>query len=352
MLAGSCVKVFDIDGDHDLDLFVGSRLVPGQYPLPPRSMLLMNDGNGHFSNSIKQIVPDLENGGMVCDAVATDLNKDGKPDLVVVGEWESIKVLINQGGTLKDETGKWFSSSTIGWWNCVIASDFDQDGDDDLVVGNAGQNNQFNVSLDHPATLIYKDFNKDGQVDPFFCYFINGKSYPYASRDEALGQVSFLKPRYPDYTSYANATMETIFTQDELKNAITLRADLLKTVYLENKGSQFEIHDLPVQAQFSPVYTMAAWDVDQDGDKDLVMGGNETYVRARLGKTDANKGFVFLNDGKGKFAYMPQYRSGLDLGGDIRQLLFISSKDRTDLLVGEIGKAIKKYTLRSKSITP
>ena len=231
----------------------------------------------------------------------------------------------------------------------MIANDFDKDGDTDLVVGNYGLNNQFNVSVENPATLIYKDFNSDGQVDPFFCYYINGKSYPYASRDEALGQVSFLKPRFPDYTSYANATMETIFTEAELKDVTTLRADILKTVYLENKGNKFEIIDLPIQAQFSPVYTMAAWDVDQDGDQDIVMAGNETLVRARIGKTDANKGFVFLNDGKGKFTYVPQNKSGLDLGGDIRQLLFIPAKDRTHLLVGEIGKTIRRFTLDNKT---
>jgi enediyne biosynthesis protein E4 len=350
LLAGSCVKSLDIDGDQDLDLFVGSRLVPGQYPLAPQSMFLINDGKGNFTNAIKQVTLGLENSGMVCDAIVADVNKDSRPDLIVVGEWTSIKVFINQGNTLKDETDKWFSSSTKGWWNCIVAEDFDSDGDMDFVIGNYGLNNQFNVTEDHPATLIYKDFNNDGQVDPFFCYFINGKSYPYASRDEALGQVSFLKPRFPDYTSYANATMETIFTADELKNVNTLKADLMKTVYLENTGKKFEIRDLPIQAQFAPVYTMAAWDVDDDGDKDVVMAGNETLVRARIGKSDANKGFIFLNDGKGKFAYMPQYQSGLNLGGDIRQLLFVPAKERTDLLVGEIGSKVKRYTLNGNRV--
>lgn len=351
LLAGTCVKTLDVDGDQDLDLFIGSRVVPGQYPLPPQSLFLINDGVGNFINSMEEIIPNLKNTGMVCDAIVADLNMDSKPDLVVVGEWTSIKVLINQGGLLKEETDQWFSSSTKGWWNCIIASDFDKDGDIDLVVGNYGLNNQFNVSEEHPATLTYKDFNNDGQVDPFFCYYINGKSYPYASRDEALGQVSFLKPRFSDYTSYANAKMETIFTEEELKGVTTLQADILKTVYLENKGNKFEITDLPIQAQFSPVYTMAAWDVDQDGDQDIVMAGNETLVRARIGKTDANKGFVFLNDGKGKFTYVPQNKSGLNLGGDIRQLLFIPIKDRTNLLVGEIGKTIKRVTLDNNSTT-
>jgi hypothetical protein len=344
--AGSCVSAFDVDGDQDLDLFVGSRLVPGHYPATPQSMLLINDGRGHFINEIKQRAPALENGGMVCGAHSMDLNKDGKPDLVVVGEWMPVKIMINRDGVLTDETEKWFSTSTKGWWNCVIAEDFDKDGDQDLIVGNAGLNNQYKVSPDHPATLVYKDFNNDGQMDAFFCYFINGQSFPYASRDEALGQVSFLKQRFPDYTSYANATLETIFTKDELKGATTLRADLLKTVYLENKGDRFEIGNLPIQAQFSSVYAIASYDVDRDGDLDVVMGGNESNVRVRIGKTDANRGFVFLNDGKGHFTYVPQSMSGLNLSGDVRQLLFISSKDQTRLLVGQTGKAIISYMLK------
>ncbi len=345
-LAGSCVEPIDVDGDQDLDLFVGSRLVPRQYPTTPESILLINDGRGHFTNEIRQRAPALERGGMVCDAQTVDLNKDGKPDMIVVGEWTYVKILINRNGVLADETRQWLSTSTQGWWNCVIAQDFDQDGDQDLMVGNAGVNNQFKVSQDHPATIVFKDFNGDGQVDPFFCYFINGKSFPYASRDEALGQVSFLKPRFPDYTSYANATLENIFTKDELEGATTFQADLLKTVYLENKGTHFEIGNLPIQAQFSPVYTIAPFDVDGDGDLDVVMGGNESNVRVRLGKTDANRGFVFLNDGKGRFAYVPQYMSGLNLAGDVRQLLFISSKDQTQLLVGETGKSIQSYILK------
>ncbi len=349
LLAGSCVKAIDVDGDQDLDLFIGTRIIPGQYPLPPKSLFLINDGRGNYSNSTDLVMPGMKNTGMVSDAIVADINNDSKQDLIVVGEWTSIKIFVNQGGVLVDETDKWFSSSTMGWWNCIIAEDFDKDGDTDLVVGNYGQNNQFNVSNEYPATLIYKDFNNDTQVDPFFCYYINGTSYPYASRDEALGQVSFLKPRFPDYTSYANATMETIFTAEELSGATTLRADLLKSVYLENKGDKFEIVDLPIQAQFSPVYTMATHDVDDDGDQDIVMAGNETFVRARIGKSDANKGVLLLNNGNGRFTYVTQNKSGLNLGGDIRQLLFIPTKNRTDLLVGEMGRTIREFTLTSKS---
>ncbi len=345
-LAGSCVVPLDVDGDDDLDLFVGSRFIPGQYPIPPRNIFLLNNGKGKFTETIKTVSPSLEGIGMVCDASAVDANKDGYPDLMVAGEWMPIKVFINQGGKLMDESNKWFSDPINGWWNCMVADDFDQDGDSDLMVGNYGSNNQFKVTAEHPATLVYKDFDNNGQVDPFFCYYSNGTSYPYASRDEALGQVNFLKQRFPDYTSYANTTLGAIFSKAELKDATVLKADRLTTVYLENKGNTFEVKDLPIQAQFSPVFSIAAFDIDDDGDKDVVMGGNETNVRVRLGKADANRGFVFLNDGKGQFTYLPQYLSGLNLDGDVRKLIFMSSPGHTNLLIAETGKKIKSYKLK------
>ena len=344
-LAGSCVEAFDVDGDKDLDLFVGSRVVPGKYPEAPHTMLLINDGKGNFTNEITQRAPDLETAGMICDAVATDINKDGTNDLVVAGEWTPLMILINDGKKLSNQTAQWITTPSSGWWNSLAAADFDKDGDMDFVAGNYGANNQFNVSTDHPATMVYKDFNNDGEVDPFFCYYINGKSYPYASRDEALGQVSFLKTRFTDYTAYSNSTLETMFTPEELKGANTLKADVLKTIYLQNNGKSFEVKELPIQAQFAPVYSIAPFDLDQDGDLDLVMAGNESNVRVRLGKLDANKGFVFLNNGKGRFDYMPQFKSGLNLAGDIRDLAFITSRGKQYLLTTATGDSIRSYRL-------
>ncbi|HMG93181.1 MAG TPA: VCBS repeat-containing protein [Chryseolinea sp.] len=346
-LAGSCVEALDIDGDNDLDLFVGSRFTPGKYPLSSPNMLLINDGKGKFSDGILQFSPSLQNLGMICDASATDINKDGKTDLVVAGEWTSIKVFVNAGGQLSDESSKWISSPASGWWNCMESDDLDGDGDIDFIVGNYGLNNQFNVSPSHPATLVYKDFNNDGQVDPFFCYYIGEQSYPYASRDEALGQVNTLRVRFPDYTTYSNVTLEKIFTGTELENASTLKADNMKTLMLENKGDRFDVKELPVQAQFAPVYAIALVDVDSDGDKDVILGGNESMVRVRIGKSDANEGVLLLNDGKGNFTYIDQSRSGLNLRGDVRDIEAISSNGRTVLIVGETGMPIKSYVINT-----
>jgi hypothetical protein len=282
---------------------------------------------------------------MVCDAVAQDINSDGSQDLLILGEWMPIKVFVNSNKQLVDESDKWLSTSTKGWWNCILSEDFDKDGDADFIAGNYGLNHQFGVSTSHPATLVYKDFNQDGQVDPFLTYYIGQQSFPYASRDEALAQVNTLRRRFPGYNSYSTATLETIFTQSELDKSTTLVADELKTVMLENVGGKFTVRELPAEVQFSPVYAISKADVDQDGDMDVVLGGNETMVRVRIGKSDANRGILLLNDGKGKFSYVPQSKSGFNLTGDVRQLLFVSSKDKTHLVVGETGMPVKSYVL-------
>jgi hypothetical protein len=335
--AGSCVTSLDVDGDHDLDLFVGSRMVPGKYPVTPKSIFLINDGKGTFKENIDEVAPGLSAVGMVCDAKSADINQDGKTDLIVAGEWMNVKVFINESGKLTDQSAKWFSTSTLGWWNSIVSDDFDNDGDFDFVIGNYGSNNQFKVDAKHPATLAFKDFNNDGQVDPFFCYYIGDKSFPYASRDEALGQVTSLRPRFVDYTSYSNATLEIIFNKEEMKDVNVLSADMLKTVYLENKGNKFEMHALPSQAQFSPVYAIAVMDLDKDGDKDLILGGNESNVRVRLGKSDANHGMILTNDGKGNFTYVSQLKSGLNVNGDIRSLVVLNNQVVVGLNNGNIS---------------
>jgi hypothetical protein len=343
--AGSSVAPIDIDGDGDTDLFVGGRFIPGKYPQAPESLFLVNNGKGEFTNGIDRIAPGLKHAGMITDVRAADFNRDGVTDLAVAGEWMPLSIWINRNGTLVNESSQMLSGAISGWWNCLTADDFDNDGDIDLVAGNYGMNNQFNVSSAHPATLVYKDFNNDGQVDPFFCYYIDGQSYPYASRDEALNQVTFLKPRYPEYTSYASATLETMFKPEELKDAYTLKADQLKTVYLENTGNKFEVRELPVEAQFSSVYAITPVDMDHDGDRDILLAGNDTHMRVRLGKMDANHGVALRNDGHGKFTTVPPPQTGLKLMGDVRGLTTVDSKKGTYVVAGVNDSEVVCYRL-------
>ncbi len=344
--AGSVAVPFDIDGDNDFDLFIGGRITPGQYPVTPGSFLLVNDGKGNFTDKTDELAQGLHYTGMVSDAKVVDLNQDGFNDLILAGEWMPIQVWINHAGKLKEETSQWFPYANNGWWNCMELIDFDNDGDLDLMAGNAGTNNQFGVSNKYPATMIFKDFNFDGQVDPFFCYFIKGTCYPYASRDEALGQVSFLKPRFPDYLSYANASIEKIFTPGELEDTVVLKANELRTMLFENKGNTFDKRELPTQAQWSPVYAIASVDVNLDGLNDIIMGGNESYVRVRLGRNSSSRGMVFLNKGKGNFEYASNQLSGMVLKGDVREIKVLKGQLKTILLVGSVNNSIQSYIIK------
>ena len=349
--AGSAIEILDVNMDGYDDLFIGSSFVPGRYPEAPLSQLLINDGKGEFTNSISTVAPELEKIGMVTDALSTDLNRDGKMDLIVVGQWTNIEFFINKDGKLVKSTEKFLDHDYKGWWNCISGGDFDGDGDIDLLVGNYGGNSHYRVSDTHPGSLTFKDFNADGKTDPFFCYYIGDKSYPYASRDEALGQVNFLQKRFTDYSSYSKVTLQDVFTPEELKDSKTLSANILETVYLENKNGVFVQRNLPISTQFSPIHAMCSTDIDNDGDLDVFLGGNETMVRVRIGKSDASYGTVLINDGNGNFKDLPATKSGLSVMGDIQRLKIIRSPKNVNLLIGIMNHKVRSFSINAKEIS-
>lgn len=191
-----CVRVNDIDNDGDADIFVGGRVVPGSYPVAPPSMILRNDGHGKFSDATEQVAPSLKNIGMVTDALWMDVDKDGRNDLIVVGEWMPVKVFLNKSGKLEDASSQYIHFASSGWWKKILADDFDGDGDTDLIIGNSGTNLQYKASEQEPVSIYFKDFDGNGSIDPVFCYFIQGVSYPSAARDDLLEQLPVLKKKH------------------------------------------------------------------------------------------------------------------------------------------------------------
>ncbi|MGZ8559782.1 MAG: VCBS repeat-containing protein, partial [Chitinophagaceae bacterium] len=331
----SCVKVADIDADNDLDLFIGGRVVPGKYPTNPRSYILINDGKGNFADATVSTCAALERPGMVTDALWTDLNNDKQPDLVVVGEWMPVKVFINTNGKLSDASSTYIHFASTGWWNSINGSDMDGDGDMDLVIGNCGLNTQFRVKENEPLSIQYKDFDNNGSIDPILCYFIDGVSYPAASRDDLTDQLPGLKKKFIEYKEYAVATINDMYSPEELKGAGYLKAETMATLYLENQGDKgFVQHLLPQQAQYAPVYDIVLEDINKDGKKDILLAGNNSWTRIKFGRYNANHGVLLLADGKGGFTYAPQTKSGLYIRGNVRSLKLIQTGKEKKVIAG------------------
>ena len=330
-----CVKAADINGDGKMDLFVGGRVVPGKYPTAPESKILLNDGKGNFTDATASIAPALQHIGMVTDAVWIDMNKDGKPDLIVVGEWMPIKVFINQNGKLTDASADYIKFPSAGWWNKIYAEDMDGDGDKDIVIGNCGLNTQFHGTNKEPMTMYFKDFDGNGTIDPILCYYIDGVSYPAASLDDITDQLPSLKKKFLAYKDYAKATIHDLFSDDQLKGATLLKAETMETIYLENQGHKgFFLHKLPLEAQYAPIYSITSVDANHDGKKDLLLCGNNTWTRIKFGRYSANHGVLLSGDGKGNFSYVPQFKSGLDIRGDVRSMDAVKNKEKVQIVVG------------------
>jgi hypothetical protein len=360
LISKSIVAAVDFDGDGDLDLFVGGRVVPGMYPQTPESFLLQNDGKGNFADVTATIAPQLQYPGMITDAKWFDFNRDGKKDLLVVGEWMAPTIFLNDGKTLHPDTlNNWFVSETFnqpqtlnskpqtfsGWWNTIELADLDNDGDTDIVIGNWGLNSQLKCSVSEPLAMIYKDFDNNGSLDPFLCCYIEGKQYPYISRDELLDEIYPMRKKFTSYKSYADATMKDIFSADELKDAKVLTTTNLATTYFENRNGKFYSHPLPIQAQLSSVYKIIVDDFNNDHFPDLLLLGNNEYPRLKLGKMDANFGTLLLNDGKGSFIYSANKDNGLFIARDVKDAFIINVSGNKFLLAGINGADLVNFKL-------
>lgn len=322
----SCVEVEDINGDGAPDLFVGGRLVPGRYPEIPRSYILLNDGKGNFSDATQQVCPELAKPGMITDAKWVDLNADQQNELVIVGEWMPVLVFKKQNGRLVNMSNQFFDKNYSGWWNKIAVGDFNGDKRTDLVIGNTGLNTQFKASDKEPLELFYKDFDNNGSVDPIFSFFMDGKSYPYLTRDELLMQLPAMRKRFADFKTYADVTMEELFSKDQLKDAGHLSANYMQTtVFLSTSNGKFTKAQLPREVQYSPVNAIEVIDYNSDGNSDLLLFGNNSSFKIRLGKFDANYGLLLTGNGKGNFTYVKQPESGFAVWGDVRSCIRINN---------------------------
>ena len=326
------VAAHDIDDDGDPDLFVGGRLIPGQYPKVPASYLLRNEGDGTFTDVTRDQAPELLEAGLVTDAIWEDADGDGTADLIVAGEWMPIMAYGNKNGQLRPIPDA-FAQKTEGWWWSLEKADLDGDGDMDLIAGNLGTNTNLKVSADEPARMYAGDFDENGAVDPLLVHYIQGAPYPFVSRDNLFGQLPGQKKKFTTYEAYSEATIGDILTPEQEQAADIYSVHQGASVWIENEGGgRWTPRPLPVIAQAAPVFTILPKDLNGDGHTDLILAGNLADTRPTMGPWDANYGQVLLNDGKGSFSYLPQDRSGLHVIGDVRSMEWIERDGDIHLL--------------------
>jgi enediyne biosynthesis protein E4 len=322
------LKAADFDKDGDLDLFIGSRSIPMEYPKPANGYIVRNDTkNGiiKFTDVTNEIAPSLQSIGMISDALWSDFDNDGKVDLVLCGEFMPITFLKNNGNKFtKIETNL---KNEFGLWNSLAAADIDNDGDMDYVAGNAGLNSFYKGSAAQPFQIYAADFDKNGSYDALpFLYLKNteGKinQYPSFTRDDVVKQLIRVKGEFPTYKDFANASLYDILKPDERKNALIVSANNFSTSIIKNNGNgKFEIIPLPYQAQWSSVFGIVADDFNGDGFEDLLLNGNDYSIETATGQSDAMNGLLLLGDGKFNFAAQTMLQAGITIPSNGKALV-------------------------------
>ena len=363
--SGSVVAASDYDHDGDLDLFVGGRIIPAAYPMPPRSYLLRNDtpvpSGGHtasravkFTDVTPTAVPALTQPGLITAALWTDYDGDRWEDLLVTGEFMPLRFFRNNQGTLEERTEKTGLSHTHGWWNSLAAGDFDGDGDQDYLAGNLGLNTRFRATPDEPLCIYASDYDNNGSMDPVMCYYVQGENYLAHPRDDMNAQINAMRSRFTTYTDYARVPFDEAFLPEELDAAYVVRSERFGSSYLENLGDgEFAIRDLPIEAQVAPVNDMEVGDFDNDGRLDALLVGNSYDNEPATGRHDAFEGLYLRGDGGGRFTPISVLRSGFLVDSDAKSIVRLTlPHQKTLLVVGSNEDSLRAFAFDKSSPKP
>ena len=340
--SGQAIAAGDIDGDGDLDLFVGGRLVPGKYPAPANSYVLRNEG-GRFVDATSDMAPDINPLGLVTDAVFSDYDNDGDQDLMIVGEWMPLTVLKNTEGVLENVTDAVGLSDSGGWWWSIAAGDIDGDGDTDFLAGNLGKNAKFKASSEKPFLVYQSDFDDNGTNDVVLAGYYEGKQVPVRGRECSSEQMPFIADKFPTFEGFASASLEDIYTDDKLKHANKREVHTFYSTVLINEGDgTFSRHKLPMQTQFAPVQDIELADINKDGNLDAILVGNLYGAEVETVRYDAGTGLCLIGDGTGNFSALTIRESGFFAPHDARHVAVTNN----NIIVANNNQALQLFKIK------
>ncbi len=331
----------DLDGNPLPDLFIAPSVIPGQFPMVHPPLILKNLGKGQFvpvANAFK----DDAISGLITDLKWYDLNKDGNGELIVAGHWMPLGIYALANGKFQNVSDQYFDEHPYGMWNHILIDDLNGDGKPEILLGNLGRNSQLRASPKQPLELLVKDFDQNGSIDPILTYYVKGVRYPFMTRDELLDQMTMMRNRFTSYESYAEAKLEDLFSKKEMEGARQFKIDELNTVlFTQEPSGKFKTVGLPVEVQYSPLFAAAAFDVDGDGSKEILLGGNIRNARLRLGNMDAGYGNMIKFDKALTARFINTASTGMWIKGDIRNLIAIGE----NIFAGVRGQAVKHFKI-------
>jgi len=331
----------DFDKDGDIDVFIGSRSVVGIYGVNPRHMFLENQGNVNLVDVTEKIAYHTKDAGMITDAIWNDINGDGKADLITTSDWGTVNTFYNNGKQL--EIAKTALDTINGWWNTVYAEDLDSDGDIDLVLGNNGTNIHYKPKDNAPLKMWVNDFDNNGTIEQIITQHRDGKDYPIHQKKEITAQLVSLKKQNLKASDYASRAIDELFSKELLDNAIVKEINIAESVIAINEGEgNFSMKPLPNRVQFSCVCDITCEDVNNDGNLDLIMAGNNYEYKPQFSRIDASYGHVLLGDGDLNFEWQDYDTSGFFVKGEVKQILTLKDKNGNTYFITAINNSQPK----------
>lgn len=328
----------DIDGDGDLDLFVGGRAFPGRYPMAVSSHLYLNEGDSwRLHGGLSAL---LEGVGVVSAALFTDIDADGDPDLVLAPDWGSIRVYRNDGGRFRDATRQLGLDALTGRWNGLASGDLDSDGLPDLVATSWGLNTGLGATPGRPLVIVHGDLDGNGTYES-----IRAREDPALGGLAPLEALTRLAPAIPalrgtiaSFEDYSTATLDRVLGGAASRLESLSAATLSHTLFL-NRGDRFEATPLPRMAQVAPAFYVGVADYDGDGHEDIFLTQNFFATVPGVARYDAGRSLWLAGDGAGGLTPVPGERSGVAVYGDPRgaSLADFDADGRIDLVVSQNG---------------